>query len=86
MRTLKENQNAARRQIETDAEVKALKTAEAKMAREKSSIKEMSMFEAQQEMKEKFNAEKASMEGHHKEANEALKQQIEKLKSELRAR
>ena len=86
MKSLKENQNAARKQIENDAEIKALKSAEAKMAREKSTIKEMSMFEAAQEMKEKFNAEKASIEGHHKEANEALKQQIEKLKSEMRAK
>ena len=47
IKKLKENQNSARKLIETEAEVKAVKAAEAKMAREKSTIKEMSMFEAQ---------------------------------------
>ena len=84
--SMKEQYNEMRRIIEFDAETKATKAADAKMNREKNKIKEMCMFEAKTQLKTKFQEEKEAAEGKFKAGIESHKQQIERLRTDLRAK
>ena len=70
----------------SEAEQKAMKTAQVKLDREMRSIKEMSMFEASQATKEKFNKEKEGIENNYKDQLTSLKQQVDTLKADSKAK